>query len=377
MRRIEAIIIRSAVSAVACGAVFLGIGSARADQQLIGAGTGLQSSVVVDTGANGLCETTAQADDIQVAQIGFGTPFQNEVRCGPNLIAETAAVGDDTQLVAVGATCKNASTVIIDSGADGFASSTSAGDDVTVIPTGTTPSHTACVIAGANGVGDTPDPIGGDDVRKLAVGTAQANTAVALCGPNGRADTTANNVNALGDDVQVVAVAAACSPGDTVVDSGLNGIADTRAEGSDLVMKVARSAKISIGFGHTTASKTINLYTSNEEFKGPASRTYKLAVTNGTCPKGTVSQIDADTATPGLQATATIARGARIKGSFVATLRLQDVTSFASDVPFRCEIAAEADVTDDPGLGSNPDDAANPENNASPVDIEGSDRNDL
>src|SRR5262245_8875172 len=118
MRRIGVVAVSSAV---AIGAMLLGVSITRADQQNIGPGTGLQSSVVVDTGANGLCETTAQGDDIQVAQIGFGTPFQNEVRCGPNLVAETAAVGDDTQLVAVGAACKNASVVIIDTGADGFA----------------------------------------------------------------------------------------------------------------------------------------------------------------------------------------------------------------------------------------------------------------
>lgn len=349
---------------------------ASADQQLIAPGTGLQSAVVVDTGANGLCETTAAADDIQAAMIGLGTPFQNEVRCGANLVADTAAVGDDTQLVAVGASCKTANAAIIDSGPDGFASTTAAGDDVQLIPTGSAPPHTACVITGANGVGDTPDPVGGDDLRKLAVGTAQANTAVALCGPNHLADTTANNVNALGDDVQVVAVGGACNPDDVVVNSGLNGVADTHAEGSDLVMKVVRSAKISIGSGRTTASKTITLYTSNEEFGGPASRTYKLTVTNGTCPKGTVSQIDANASLVGLQATATIAQGERIKGSFVATLRLQDVTSFSSDVPFRCEINAEADVVD-PALVNAPDDGANPENNVSPVDVEGTDRNDL
>ncbi|HEY2388490.1 MAG TPA: hypothetical protein VGK30_16155 [Candidatus Binatia bacterium] len=374
MRRIEVVVISSAVT---FGAMLLAVSGARADQQQIGPGTGLQSSVVVDTGADGLCQTTAQGDDVQFAAVGQGSPFQNEVRCGANLVADTLAIGDDTQLVAVGAACKNASQVIIDSGADGLASSTAASDDVQLIPPGTVPAHAPCVIAGANGVGDTPDPVGGDDVRKLAVGTAQANTAVVLCGPNGKSDTPANNVNALGDDVQVVPVGNSCMPDDVVVDSGGNGIADTRAEGSDLVMKVARSTKISIGFGHTTASKTINLFTSNEEFNGPASRLYKLVVSNGTCPKGTVNQVDADTSTPGLQATATIARGSRIKGSFVATLRLQDITSFSSDVPFRCEVAAEARIADDPNLGSEPDDGANPENNASPVDIEGSDRNDL
>src|SRR5438067_406978 len=85
-----------------------------ADQQLIAPQTGLQSAVVIDTGANGICETTAASGDIQVATLGQGTPFLNEVRCGPDGIASTGAGGDDTQLVAVGAACKNASTVVID-----------------------------------------------------------------------------------------------------------------------------------------------------------------------------------------------------------------------------------------------------------------------
>jgi hypothetical protein len=353
------------------------VSTVRADEQVAAPGTGgSQGAVVVDTGANGLCETTATGDDVQVAEVGFGTPFQNEIRCGPDRIANTTATGDDTQLVAVGATCKSGSTIIIDSGEDGLASTTASGDDVQIIAPGSVPAHSACIITGPNGIADTPDPVGGDDVRKLAVGTVQPNSPVILCGPNGKVDTTANNVNPLGDDVQVVPVGSSCSPDDVVVDSGADGFADTRAEGSELIIKTVRSSKITIGAGHRNATKTINVTVTNEEFGAVPSRTYKLSVSNGNCPKGTVSQIDADSASPGLQATATIAQGQRVRGSFVVTLRLQDITTSSSAVPFRCQVNVEADVVD-PDLAGAPDDAANPENNATPVDLEITDRNDL
>lgn len=45
-------------------------------------------------------------------------------------------------------------------------------------------------------------------------------------------------------------------------------------------------------------------------------------------------------------------------------------------MPFRCQVAVEADVVDSDLVGA-PDDAANPENNATPVDLEITDRNDL
>ena len=62
------------VSLVPCSAVY-------ADEQVIAPGTGLQSSIVVDTGTNGLCETTAVNGDIQAAPVGGATPNRTEVRC--------------------------------------------------------------------------------------------------------------------------------------------------------------------------------------------------------------------------------------------------------------------------------------------------------
>jgi hypothetical protein len=351
---------------------------ARADEQQIAPGTGLQSSVVINTGADGICNTTAALGDIQAAPVGQGTPFRNEVRCGADKIVQTVAAGDDTQLIAVGATCSNANKVVIDTGANGVPESTLAGDDpyVSGIALGVPPANTPCVIAGANGIADT-GLSAGDDNQVLAMGTAEANSAVVLCGPNLVADTTANNVNPLGDDVQVVLVGNACATAnDVAVDSGPNGIADTRAEGPDLVLAVQKPVKVKIPAGSATGSKTVKVKIYNAEFgaSAPASRTYKLTSTNGSCPGGTVTQLDADAAIPGLQATSTVLLGAKMKGTFVVTAHLEDVTSFSTKVPFRCTFNVSVVATDTaPAV----DDAANPENNTTTVDLEITDKNDL
>jgi len=349
----------------------------RADMQEIAPGTGLQDAVVVDTGADGICNTTATSDDIQAAPVGQGTPLQAEIRCGPNKTAETTAAGDDTQLVAVGAGCNNPNVVVVDTGSDGKADTTAAGDDVQLIPVGTAPANSRCVIAGANGVADTPDPVGGDDVRLLAVGTAQANTTVVRCGPN----TVADNFNPAGDDVQLVAAGGACANQNTIViDSGANGVADTRAEGPDLVLKARGPVKASIAARKQTGSKTVKVTVSNVEFgaTAPASRTYALAVTDGSCPNGTVSAVDSDASSgaPGVQASASIVKGGRMTGSFVATFHLEDITTVANNIPYRCAVNVEADIVD-PALGGDADDAANKENNTTPVDFEVRDKNDL
>ena len=43
-----------------------------ADQQQIAPGTGQQNSTVINTGTDGICNTTAAADDIQFAAVGSG-----------------------------------------------------------------------------------------------------------------------------------------------------------------------------------------------------------------------------------------------------------------------------------------------------------------
>ena len=93
-----------------------------------------------------------------------------------------------------------------------------------------------------------------------------------------------------------------------------------------------------------------------------------------TCPGGTVNQIDADAVTPGLQATASIPQGGRIKASFVVTLGLEDVVSVGNNVPFRCTVNVDAIAVDtDPAV----DDAANDENNSVTFAVDVTDKNDL
>ena len=347
-----------------------------ADEQVIAPGTGLQSSVVVDTGPNGLCETAAANGDIQSAPVGGATPNRTEIRCGVNQLAESAAAGDDVQLIAVGATCTNANRPVVDTGPNGIPETVLVGDDTYAagIAFGVAPANTPCVIAGADGVAQTAAPAG-DDVQLLLAGTAEINTDVILCGPNLVADTTANNFGA-GDDVQLVPVGNACAANQAVVDSGADGIATTRAEGPDLLIKVARATKINIGSGDATGSKTIKLEVSNVEFgpTAPLSRLYKLTISGNSCGGGAVTQLDADAVTPGLQATVAVPIGGKMKASVVATVRLENVISVSSKVPFRCTFDVNAVALDtDPDV----DDAANPENNTTTVDLEVFDRNDL
>jgi hypothetical protein len=351
--------------------------AARADRQRIAPGTGSQSAVAIDTGANGICQTAAQGDDVQAAAVGQGTAFQPVVRCGADRTASTAAAGDDGQLVAVGGTCQNPNVVVVDSGSDGIANTTALGDDRQDLAVGSSPPNTACVVTGANGIADTSDPVGGDDVRLVPAGTAAPNTQVVRCGPNLIADTRANNVNAAGDDVQLVAQYGPCANANTVVvDSGANGIADTRAEGPDLTLQIAKPLKLTIKRKKGVATKAVKLVTRNVEW-GPTAtvaRNYLLFATDGSCPNGTVTQVDADARTPGLQATATVSRGGQMKGTFLVSFRLEDVTIVDKKIPYRCAVQVEARALD---TSPDPDDAANTDNNETDVVIEVIDQSDL
>jgi hypothetical protein len=350
---------------------------ARADRQSIAPGTGRQDSVVIDSGANGVCETAAARGDVQSNVVGHGLAFTDAVRCGPNRIANTAAAGDDTQLVAVGAACRNAAEIVVDTGPDGIASSVAAGDDVQLLPVGTAEPNTSCVETGPNGTADTA-VVAGDDVRLLAQGAAEANTPVIRCGPNRLAETFANNVRG-GDDVQLVGVGAPCPASNTVVvDSGANGIAETRAQGPDLVLALAnpRPVKLTIRRRKASVSRRVKVAVFNREFGSgaPPSRAYTLNVDDGSCPGGTVSEVDADTNAPGVSPTASVPIGGRVKASFVVTLRLADVTTVDRRIPFVCTVNVEADAGD---TAPAPDDASNPGNNSAPVTLIALDQNDL
>ncbi len=349
---------------------------ARADVQRIAPGTGLQNAVVVDTGANGVCETTAAAGDLQAANVGGGARNRPALRCGPNRNVDTAAQGDDVQLVAVGGTCRNANTTIIDTGANGIPETVPVGDDTFApgVALGIAPANQPCVLAGADGVAQTA-PTAGDDVQRIPAGTAQPNTDVVLCGPDHIVETTANNV-AAGDDVQLVAPGAPCTTNQPVVDSGANGIASTRAQGPDLRMELVRPLHLVVTSRKPTASKVVKFLVRNVEFgaTAPAARGFRIRATAGSCPGGTVSQIDADPRTGGLQATGTVALGRTAKASLVATIGVEDVTTVDKRNPFRCTFdVSVVSVDTDPDV----DDAANDEANTVPVVLEVLDKSDL
>ena len=363
--------------AIAAGLAFsLCAALAHADEQQIAPGTGLQSSVVVNTGADGICDTTTAVGDIQAATVGSATPYLTEVRCGPDKIAQSVAGGDDVQLIAVGVTCKSATTAAVDTGPNGIPDTVLLGDDTYPggFVFGVAPANKACVIAGQDGVAQTAVAMGDDNVV-LTVATAAPNTDVVLCGQNLVADTTANNVTA-GDDVQVVPVGNACTAGAVVVDSGADGIASTRAEGPDLVLKPVNRVHVNIGKGKPSAIKTVRLKVSNVEFgaSAPASRGYKITTSGSSCPNGVVTQIDADSVTPGLQATGTVLLGQTAKASLVVTLKLQDVTTASSKAPYRCSFDVNLVALD---TAPDVDDGAYPEGNTTTVEIESVDRNDL
>lgn len=349
---------------------------ARADEQRIAPGTGTQDAIVIDTGLNGLCETAASRGDIQAAEVGEGTPNLNEIRCGGNEVAESIAAGDDTQVIAVGATCRNPNNAVVDSGPNGIAETPLLGDDTYLagMTLGFPPANTACVITGGDGVAQTGGPTG-DDGQLLLAGQAEPNTGVVRCGPNRVADTAANNVDA-GDDVQVVARGVACNANDVVVDAGLDGIATTRAEGSDLRINMANPIALTIGKGKESASKLVKVTVANVEFgdSAPVSRAFLLRAARGSCPGGTVTEIDADAKTKGLQATANVGLGKKAKASFLVETRLDAVTIVSKQVPFRCTFTISAvAVETDPDV----DDAANDENNATSIGLEVTDLNDL
>jgi hypothetical protein len=350
---------------------------ARADRQVLAPGTGTQDAVVIDTGADGICDTTAAKDDIQATAVGAGAPFQNAVRCGADQTADSAAGGDDAQLIAVGGACQNANSTAVDSGPNGVVETMLAGDDAYVngVTFGAAPPNTPCVIAGPDGVADTSPPVG-DDVVRLFVGQAEANSPVVRCGPDLVVETAANNVDP-GDDVQVVPVGDPCSnSNDVVVDSGVDGIAATRAEGVDLRLDTVKPVRLTIKKGKAEATKTLKLSIRNVEFgsAAPASRAFRIDASRGNCARETIVSVDADGKAAGVQATGSVGRKGRAKATVTVRARLQDVTTADSKNPERCTFNVDVIALDtDPDF----DDGANTRGNRAVVQLEVVDKNDL
>jgi hypothetical protein len=140
-------------------------------------------------------------------------------------------------------------------------------------------------------------------------------------------------------------------------------------------MSVIKSAKITIPKGDASRTRLVKFKVSNVEFgaSAPPSRAYRLTTTAGSCGRSVATQIDTDTSTPGLQASASVPLGGSISASITVRMQLQDVTTPDRRNPYRCTFDVSAVALDtDPDV----DDGANPEGNTATIDVEVVDGND-
>jgi hypothetical protein len=124
------------------------------------------------------------------------------------------------------------------------------------------------------------------------------------------------------------------------------------------------------------ASRTIKFRVRNVELRdgAPLARSFRIRAGSGSCPGGTVTQIDADPRTGGLQASAPVALGKTVKASLVATIGLENVITVDRKNPYRCAFDATVVALDtDPDV----DDAANDDANTTPVVLEVVDQSDF
>lgn len=162
-------------------------------------------ALIVNSGPNGICETTADPNDVQALPVGQGTPNTSCVGAGVNGMLETAPSGDDVA---------TAMPVAINSGPDGICNSMAVtGDDVRNIDTNT-------INSGANGICTTTAAVG--DVQTVPVGSGDPNGACVTAGQDGILNTSA----ATGDDVLDVP--------NKQVKAGPNWICDTTAAAGDV-----------------------------------------------------------------------------------------------------------------------------------------------
>jgi hypothetical protein len=350
----------------------------RADEQAIPPGIPKEGELAADTGPDGLCNSTAAGDDVQLAPVGGGTPNLAEIGCGPDGVVGSSAVGDDVQLRPLGSFCGTANVPVIDTGADGVANSLPGGDDIFLpgMVSGTAPANTACVGTGPNGLSGTA--VAGDDVQILAVGLGAAGAAVVHCGDDLIPETTANNANPGGDDVQVIPVAfvpTCASANDVVVSSGpTNSISDTRSEGPELVIRAGKPVKVVIPSGRSAGTKSLKLQVYNFEFGATPARSFEIRADDANCPDGTLTLVDADYETPGLQTTGSVDNGRSVKVSMEAVFLPDRVRTVSTKIPFRCEADITVVATD---TLPEEDDARVRRNNSTRITFEVYDYNDL
>jgi hypothetical protein len=362
--------------------VFLSCGASRAahaDQQSIPLGHSAEGELAASSGPDGICNTIAAGDDVQITAPGSAAADRFEIQCGADGLVGTTAGGDDVQLRAPGSSCGAADVPVIDTGADGFANSTPGGDDLYFpgMALGFAPADTPCVGTGADAVSNST--IAGDDVQMIAVGMGDAAAAVVTCGDDLIPETVANNANPSGDDTQEIPVSSmpTCgSASDVVVRSGpTNSIADTQAEGPELVLKAKKLVKVLMNDQYAMTGKALVLQVENHEFgDSPASRDFTVEAEDGSCPDGTLRLVDADPTTDALDVRGTVDQKGSARVGLTAAFHPDDVRTVSTKIPYRCEATIRVVAMDtDPES----DDARAKRNNQISLVFEVYDRSDI
>jgi len=106
----------------------------------------------ITSGPNGIANTEAIEDDVQVIAVGRGEPNQTAITVGPNGILNTTPGGDDI--------IKD-STII--TGPNGVCNTSASGDDIQVIPVGQGKPYSIIITAGADNFLHT-SPSGDDEL---------------------------------------------------------------------------------------------------------------------------------------------------------------------------------------------------------------------
>jgi hypothetical protein len=177
------------------------------DVQEIPQNKGKPNTEAINTGPDGICNSTSGGDDVQVIQPGKGLANQTCITAGADGILTSAPAGDD---IKVGST--------ITTGADGICNTAKAGDDVQVIPTGKGKPNVVAITTGPDGVSNTDK--GGDDVQLIAKTKGLPNQVCVKAGVNTKRDT-----KPAGDDTVV---------GEEVT-TGPDGVCNTAANATNLM----------------------------------------------------------------------------------------------------------------------------------------------
>lgn len=186
------------------------------DVQTLPVGQGSPGSACVQSGADGICQTTADASDNQAVPVGQGAPGTVCVRAGADGVLDTAVpAGDDVIEIAF---------LRITTGPDGICNTTADPSDEQAIPVGQGEPDGLCVDTGDDGICDTTADPADTQFRPVGQGLPDANCVGA--GPNGILQTTP-----AGDDTEQSTFF-----GVPFIGTGPDGVCDTMTTGTDDVV---------------------------------------------------------------------------------------------------------------------------------------------